>query len=439
MARHSRLGIRFLLTIGLLLTLAGTLAGSVLAVEFRSGGIVTIGRDEVINDDLFVSGDRVNVDGTVNGDLWVAGGRVEVNGTVNGSLFFAARLLNLNGRVTGSIYGAGSATTLGPQSRVGRNVYFVGAGLASRAGSVVQRDLLMAGSQAQIDGQVARDMSFGGNALVINGTVGRNVQAAVAAPGTQTFTPPFVGRDAPDPLPAGLRVSPGARIGGTLTYSSPVEQSANIQSQPAGGVVFRQSPQQPTEPTLPTGPTGVERWALGWFRFFVTLLALSALAIWGFGAPIGALADKVRMKPLLSLAWGILILLAGFFAAFVASVLIFLITLLLALLTLGELALAVFFGAGSALAFGFIVFLLTVAYGSKIVVAYLLGDLVLRGLARQRNVARIWVLLVGVLIYSLLQSIPFVGGWIGLAAILFGLGAIYLVFRDSQSRPAPAP
>ena len=39
------------------------------AFDGRSGDTVVIGKDEVINDDLFVGGNTVTVDGTVNGDL----------------------------------------------------------------------------------------------------------------------------------------------------------------------------------------------------------------------------------------------------------------------------------------------------------------------------------------------------------------------------------
>ncbi|MEJ5200579.1 MAG: hypothetical protein WHX53_16820, partial [Anaerolineae bacterium] len=36
------------------------------AFDGRSGDTVVIGKDEVINDDLFVAGETVTVDGTVN-------------------------------------------------------------------------------------------------------------------------------------------------------------------------------------------------------------------------------------------------------------------------------------------------------------------------------------------------------------------------------------
>ena len=417
---------RVAVAIGVILVLAGLLAAPALAAEFRSGDVVTIPMGEVIDDDLFISAGTVVMDGAVNGDLWVSGTDVEINGAVDGSLFFAGQNLDVGGDVTGSLYAAGSTVSLGPEANVGRNVYFAGYALRMAPGSVVGRDVLATGNQAVIEGRVARNLNFAGNALEVRGQVGGDVNASVAEPGAAGFVPPFTGPQAPRPIPGGIRVSPEAEIGGTLTYRSPVEQSENIRSQPAGGVVFRpaEPPERPLDPAV--------RWVLGWLRLFVTLLALGALAIWGLGAPIGALADRVYRAAALSAGWGVLIILAGFAAAIVAFWLIVIAGGLLAAATLGGLAAAVLVGAGSAWAFGLAIFTLAVIFGSRIVVSYLLGVLVLQRLAGRRDVLAIWLLVVGALIYSLLQSIPFIGGAVALAAVLVGFGAIYLVWRDSQ-------
>jgi hypothetical protein len=294
-------------------------------------------------------------------------------------------------------------------------------------GSVVGRDVLAAGSQAVVEGQVRRNLNFAGNALEIIGSVGNDVNATVAEPGAAAPMPPFTAFQRQRPVPAGIRVSPEARIGGTLTYQSPVEQSENIRSQPGRGVVFRpvERPEREPNPGL--------RWFLGWLRLSATLLALGALAIWGLGAPIRALADRVYRAAALSAGWGVLIILAGFAAAGVAFWLILIVGALLAAATLGGLAATVLGGAGSAWAFGFAVFLLAVFLGSRIVASYLLGVLILERLAGKRDVDPLWLLVVGVVVYSLLESIPFLGGAVAVAAVLVGFGAIYLVWRDSQA------
>lgn len=419
---------RWVAAVLLLLTVAGLLAGPAWATELRSGNTVVIEQGETINDDLFVSGSTVIVNGTVNGDLWAAGNLVQVNGRVSGSTFLAGQSLTVSGRLAGSLYAGGATLLVSRQAVVGRNLYFAGASLTAEPGSTVGRDVYATGGQAVLNGAVARQVGFAGSGLEINGSVGGDVRASVAAPGEATRAP-----WTPAPIAPGLRVGPGARIGGQLVYTSPVEQSQNIRSRPAGGVVYRPAPEGRM------APTGAAGWALGWLRDLVTLLALGALAVWGLRAPFGRLAGQVWQRPLIALAWGILILLAGYFAAFVSILLILLVALLLALLTLGGLALAVLSVAGGAWFLGLALFQLAVAYGGRLVVAYLLGEIVLVRLARRPGVRRVWILVVGVLILSLISSIPVVGGFLGFLATLFGLGAIYLVWRESrQRRPAGA-
>ncbi len=54
------------------------------AADIDNTGIVEAG--EVINDDLFLSGDTIRMDGEVNGLLLATGNTVIINGTVNGDL-----------------------------------------------------------------------------------------------------------------------------------------------------------------------------------------------------------------------------------------------------------------------------------------------------------------------------------------------------------------
>jgi hypothetical protein len=114
------------------------------------------------------------------------------------------------------------------------------------------------------------------------------------------------------------------------------------------------------------------------------------------------------------------------------------VTALLAAITFGGLAATVLFGAGTAWAFGFTIFLLAVIWGSRIVVSYLLGWLVLERLAGLRRAESIYILAVGTGIYSLAQSVPFFGAVASAIATVLGFGAIYLVWQESQA-PAGLP
>jgi hypothetical protein len=88
------------------------------------------------------------------------------------------------------------------------------------------------------------------------------------------------------------------------------------------------------------------------------------------------------------------------------------------------------------------VFILFTVYLSKIVVAYLVGSLLLR---RWQRDSRWWMLLpflLGLLIYTLVVAIPFLGWAISIIVAAVGTGAIYLSFfpRGAQAlTPSPEP
>ena len=85
---------------------------------------------------------------------------------------------------------------------------------------------------------------------------------------------------------------------------------------------------------------------------------------------------------------------------------------------------ALFLGVGySSLSLIFTVFMLMISYGSKLVVAYLAGKLTLARLAPQYAEHRVWPMLLGVIIYVSLRSIPLLGWFLGVIVTLAGLGA----------------
>jgi cytoskeletal protein CcmA (bactofilin family) len=106
--------------------LALLLATPAQAADFRGGDRVVIGADEVVDDDLFIAGNVVEVNGTVTGDLFATGTEVSINGEVGGSVFLAGQSLQVNGDVQGSVYSAGYSLAIGPEAAIGRNVFFAG-------------------------------------------------------------------------------------------------------------------------------------------------------------------------------------------------------------------------------------------------------------------------------------------------------------------------
>jgi multisubunit Na+/H+ antiporter MnhC subunit len=130
---------------------------------------------------------------------------------------------------------------------------------------------------------------------------------------------------------------------------------------------------------------------------------------------------------------------AGYAVAFVIGLAILSFGILIAVISLGGLS-RTFFGVGfSGLALVVTVFTLLVSYGSKIVVSYLIGDLLMKRIAPQASHKAVWAMLIGVGIYTLVRSIPLIGWLIGVAATLLGVGAMWLVYRSGKTPAAPAP
>ena len=69
-----------------LLTIGAFLAVPASSIEFRAGQNVTIAEGEVIDDDLYVTGEIITIRGTVRGDVVAAGREITFDGAALGAL-----------------------------------------------------------------------------------------------------------------------------------------------------------------------------------------------------------------------------------------------------------------------------------------------------------------------------------------------------------------
>lgn len=420
------------------------------AVEYDDDGI--IGPDEVINDDIFVSAEKVVIDGTVNGILFASGGVVEINGTVNGDLLvtsadvtfngqvngnmaFAGQFLVMNGGVDGSLFAASNTVTFSPSASIGRNVLFAGLSLETMPGSSVGRDLEATGMQAQLAGQVDRNVMASVAALEVEGRVGGDVWAEVEGPESDSGGLGFLRFlfGMPETSPSGLHVSEEAQIEGTLTYTSPVEQADGIKAQPGGGVVY----QLPDKAKLRVESQGqAVQWFLKRVQDTIALFVLGGLAAWKLPGLLGSLSDQARAKPLPACGWGVVMLVAGHITILCLAILVAILWLLFSVVTLGGLGGAVGGVGISGVALVFALFRVAVAYGAELVVAYLIGKLLLRRFA-PRYTGAFWPMMLGVGLYTMARFIPLLGWVIGVIATLIGLGAMWMLYKYRRCKDAP--
>ncbi len=423
----------------LVLTIGFGITATAKAVEFDEDGILEEG--EVINDDLFIGGDIVEINGTVNGDVFASGSIVKVNGTINGSLASGAQTILINGKVSGSVYAGSMTITLGPDTEIGRNMFYGGFNLNAEEGSVIHRDLLVGAYQALLSGEIGRDVQAGVGALDINGSIGNNVRAEVAGP--SDGQPPQIYPSPPgiDTIaPAGIRISEEAEIGGSLYYKSSEDQSRAIAITPPGGIEFDYDPQVNPNVDSPDpdeiGSRLVGAWLLKQVRVFITLMLLGGLIVWQLPGLLNKVSEKVEKEVMPSLGWGLVSIMVVYLGALLASGLIIAGAIFFGVITLGELSRVILTVGFTSLGLIMAGFGLLVSYGSKLVVSYLVGKLLMRWLAPKYEDQPIWSMLIGIFLYTFLRAIPLGFGLVvGICVTLVGIGAMWLTYRD-YGKPA---
>ncbi len=96
--------------------------------SYAQGGVPpsNVPAGQTVEDELFLYGTQVTVDGNVDGDVMAIGQDVTINGEVSGSLITAGwGKVIINGKVDGSVYAAGSVFEMGPTGMIQRSLYLV--------------------------------------------------------------------------------------------------------------------------------------------------------------------------------------------------------------------------------------------------------------------------------------------------------------------------
>ncbi|HZD59419.1 MAG TPA: hypothetical protein VE439_03055 [Anaerolineae bacterium] len=353
------------------------------AATLRSSNNVNIASDTVVNDDLYVSGGTVTMNGRINGDLIVAGGNVTVNGPVRDDLTVAGGTVTLNGSVSQSVRTAGG--TLSISGNIGQDLVIAGGTINVGTDSVIGRDVILTSGDARLSGQIGRRLHGSAGSIVIDGRIGDNVRINVDQ----------------------LTLTDRAVVNGDLVYTS--RNRANI----AGGARVTGETERREPRFTVTRPTAGLR---------VLSFILSFLAAFLFGVvlllllPVRTIqtADTISSSPWISLLLGLAVLIILPIAAIV--VLVFVITIPLSLTALFLYALGI--------------------YLSQVFVGLTLGRF-LTGYFKL-STGNVVALLIGLLIITLFGLIPIVGAILRFLYILFGLGAIALVtYRVIRERPSP--
>ncbi|MCW5851000.1 MAG: hypothetical protein KIT87_13075 [Anaerolineae bacterium] len=455
-----KLGIRILVTVCLFAVLI-LVAPAAHAADPRTGDTVIIPASETVNDDVYLFGEQVIIDGVVKGDAVAIGQTIIVNGTVEGSLMSAGTTVTVNGHVGHAVRAAGYGVRLGPESYVGKDVLAGAYSVIADRGSQVLGDMFVGSYQARLDGEIGEDYRGGQTALEINGVIHGNVEVAVDPTGGQTVPPSVYMPNVPGineipNLAPGLRVGDQARIGGTLRYASPVVGQFAPSAQVQGGVqqtvneaVTRA--QAEARRTVEIANSPMTR-LTAMVRNIITLILIGLLLVWLAWNFTRQSADVVALRPLPAFGWGFVTAIGVPFVALLLLVVSIMVLVLFGTLTLGGLGAATFI-IGLLINGGLVlVFMTGLAWLSKVVVGLAVGQLLLSRFDSPLAHSRVWPMVLGVtlvaLLVALLNLVPMLGGLVTLLIDLVGLGALALTLWNLSGLshraaptmpPAPMP
>lgn len=142
---------------------------------------VYVGANETIDDDLFVGGQTVKIDGIINGDVYIGAQTVKITGTINGSLYMGANTIYLGGRVKGNVY-AGGQNILVDGGLVDGSLLAGGASIDIDKNSSIGGSVLTGAGSVAIDSLVKRNVFAAAGSLTIgnNANIGKDLYYATS-------------------------------------------------------------------------------------------------------------------------------------------------------------------------------------------------------------------------------------------------------------------
>ncbi len=379
----------------------------------------TVKEGEVVDHNLVLSGPTVTMKGKVEGDLLAVGDKIKINGEVDGNLVVVGNQVALNGPVSGNVYIGAATLVIGPEASAGRDVSFIGGMFETNSTSAITRDLNM----ISLDSKLA-------------GKTGRNTNALIG------------------PLRIGMVIYQFIQDQGWLPKSTSLD-SQSLAMQPVTGsglmlqsiqpLVLLAAPthelgQQPAQQSGGTSNAQWQTWGIALLRNIAALLIVGLLAVWLVPAQLTYASQRPRSRPWASLLIGFVVLLLGWFLVLLALLVVLGLAFFFFWISLPNLGFLV--GSLGVLAIGLasVIYWLSIVFFSKVIIAFLLGRMIFARSTSKSAQGRVLPLIVGVIVFALILSIPYLGWVVSVFATMFGLGALWMVaFPGKQREPEPVP
>lgn len=154
--------------LGFLLLIFVLLPPGAQALVILGDDVVSV--DEPIEDDLFITGQSININAPVDSAV-IAGGDIDINAPVKGDLFVVGGQVNVNSDVGGKIVAAGGMINI--RDNVARNVVVAGGQVRIRSTSEIGRDVLILGGSVYNAGNINGTLTVRADSFQNVGTAGK--------------------------------------------------------------------------------------------------------------------------------------------------------------------------------------------------------------------------------------------------------------------------
>ena len=367
-----------MLALSVFLVFMFVLAAPAAAATIRGNDEVRI--DKNISDDVYAFGGNLDISSDISGDLIVAGGNITVTGRVDGNITATGGQITVNGPVTGTIRVSGGSIVI--NGRVGRDV-LVGAGtLTLGPDSIVVGDLIAGTGLLRANGIIGDNVRGGLGSAEFAGKVGGDIKISVDD----------------------LTLLDGARVGGDIIYRS--DRNADISTgAEVQGEIEKKPPLKPQKRSPAWG-------ALGWLWSLVGMILTALVITWLFPGTLKSTKRALTERTGATFGLGAVTLLLTPIAALLLIIFTIGLALPIALIALAVYIIAIYIG--------------------QIYAAAAIGNALLK---RENGVGAV----LGVIGFSVLRLVPYLGGFVTLVLIIIGLGIVSLACWESWRRPPESP
>lgn len=193
---------------------------SAYAAEFQGTNSYSLGKTEIVSDDLYAAGQDITIDGTVERSANLGGRTIVISGEVRGDVQAMGETVRVTGKIDGTLRVA--ASTLVISGTVGRDVFSAAAQTTLDTTAVVSGSLYTYSGQVDVNGKIDGDLRAGAGTVNIVGGASGNAYLYASQ----------------------ITFGDHGAIGGNLRYTAPQKLSPTDQQKVRGTLDYHETSQK---------------------------------------------------------------------------------------------------------------------------------------------------------------------------------------------------